>query len=333
MKTINVPIEGNEYNIYIKDGILNDISKYINNSIQTVIITDDFIPKIYLNTIKKWLVDALVIEIPAKEKSKSFEQAYQIINTLTQHNFSRKSQVIALGGGVVGDLAGFVASIYKRGIDFIQIPTTLLAQVDSSIGGKVAVNSPLAKNIIGSFYQPKLVLIDPLTLKTLSKRELSNGIGEIIKYAVIADSKLFYTLLNKNILDNVNEIIELSLKIKKIFVINDVYDNSTRQILNFGHTIGHAIETISNYDVLHGEAITIGMLKMSKEHDYYDDLKKIAIKHNLPTEFRYNKNDVYEIIKKDKKVESDKTINIILANTLGNALVTEIQIEEIKKYL
>ncbi|MFK5883786.1 MAG: 3-dehydroquinate synthase [Candidatus Izemoplasma sp.] len=333
MKIINVPIKDNEYNIYIEDGILEHISEYIDNSIQTVIITDDFIPKIYLNTIRKWLINALVIEIPAREKSKSFDQAYKIINTLTEQNFSRKAQVIALGGGVVGDLAGFVASIYKRGISFIQIPTTLLSQVDSSIGGKVAVNSPLAKNIIGSFYQPKLVLIDPLTLNTLSERELSNGVGEIIKYGVIDDIMLFKTLLNDNIYDNIQDTIYKSLQIKKKYVLADVYDNNIRQILNFGHTIGHAIETISNYDILHGEAIAIGMLKMSKEHNYYKDLLKIVIKHNLPTEFRYNKNDIFEIIKKDKKMESDSILKIILVNKLGNAVVTEIQIEEIKKYL
>lgn len=333
MKIIKVPIQNKEYTIYIDKGILSKLSNYIDASKQTVIITDDFIPKVYLNTILKHLVNALVIEIPAKEKSKSFEQAYEIINTLTLNNFSRNAQVIALGGGVVGDLSGFVASIYKRGIDFIQIPTTLLAQVDSSIGGKVAVNSPLAKNIIGSFYQPKLVIIDPLTLDTLSSRELSNGMGEVIKYCIITNNGLINDVLDDSMYENIEDIVYKSLLIKLEFVLNDVFDNSVRQILNFGHTIGHAIETYSNFDVLHGEAVAIGMLKMSKEYDYYDTLLKTIIKHNLPTDFSYDKKEILKIIKKDKKVKSDKYMNIILAESMGNALVTEIEIEEIKKYL
>ncbi|MCK5761545.1 MAG: 3-dehydroquinate synthase [Candidatus Izimaplasma sp.] len=332
MKTINIPIKDNSYNIYINRGILSDISSYIDVNREIVIITDDFIPKMYLNTIKDKMSNMQIFEVPHGEQSKSMEIAYSIIDDMVNSKITRNCLIIALGGGVIGDLAGFIASIYMRGVDFIQIPTTLLSQIDSSVGGKVGINSSNMKNAIGSFYQPKMVLIDPDTLKTLSTREFNNGIAEMIKYGMISDASLFIDLLERDFTRNLVDYIEKCIVIKKRFVVNDVFDKGDRQILNFGHTIGHAIEKYSNFDLLHGESISLGMMLMSKKYDYYNNLIKIIKRYNLPTNFEYDKEKIFEYIKNDKKATS-ASINIILVEKLGTGTIKKIEIEDIKNYL
>ena len=214
MKKISIPIKNNPYDVYINRGLLFDLSSYIDLNKEIVIITDDFIPKIYLNTIKEKMSNLRVFEVPHGEKSKSMDTAYSILNKMVNYKITRNCLIIALGGGVIGDLAGFIASIYMRGVDFIQIPTTLLSQIDSSVGGKVGINSSNMKNAIGSFYQPRMVLIDPDTLTTLSKREFNNGIAEMIKYGMIADETLFMNLLENNLLTNIEDYIEKCIIIK-----------------------------------------------------------------------------------------------------------------------
>jgi len=332
MKEINIPIKDNSYNVYINSGILLNISDYIDLEREIVIITDDFIPKTYLNTIKEKMSNLQIFEIPQGETSKSMEIAYSILDEMVNSKVTRNCLVIALGGGVVGDLAGFVSSIYMRGVDYIQIPTTLLSQIDSSVGGKVGINSTTMKNAIGSFYQPKMVLIDPDTLKTLSKREFNNGLAEMIKYAMISDKPLFNALLQEELPHDLTDYIERCIRIKKEFVINDVYDHGERQILNFGHTIGHAIEKNSNLSLLHGESISIGMVMMSKKYNYYPDLVKMLSKYSLPTNYEYNKEDLYKHIQTDKK-SSNKYLNIILVKNIGEGFIKRIKIEEIKNYL
>ncbi|MBN2604728.1 MAG: 3-dehydroquinate synthase, partial [Bacilli bacterium] len=281
MKTINVPIPGKEYNVHVHSGILFDIDKYIDVNKQIVIITDDFIPKIYLNTILNKIINPLIIEVPMGEDSKSISQVTYIINTMIENKITRSCLVLALGGGVIGDLAGFVASIYFRGVDYIQIPTTLLSQIDSSIGGKVGINSENMKNAIGSFYQPKMVIIDPNTLNTLSIKQKNNGVAELIKYGLIADKSLFEDVCNKDIWSNIEHYITRSIEIKRDYVIDDEHDNGKRQILNFGHTIGHAIEQFSKYSLLHGEAVAIGMLAMAKDTKYHIQLQNCLAKFDL----------------------------------------------------
>ena len=332
MKTINIPIKDNSYNVYIKRGLLSDISSYIDLNREIIVITDDFIPKIYLNTIKENMSNLQIFEVPQGEKSKSMEIAYSIIDDMIDSKITRKCLIIALGGGVVGDLAGFIASIYMRGVDFIQIPTTLLSQIDSSIGGKVGINATNMKNAIGSFYQPQLVLIDPDTLNTLSSREFNNGIAEMIKYGLIADKSIFTDLLEKDIIPNIEDYIEKCIIIKKNYVINDVFDQKERQILNFGHTIGHAIEKFSNYKLLHGESISIGMTLMSKKYNYYDNLVKTLVKYSLPFNYEYNKGEIYDYIKTDKKATSN-SLNIVLVEEVGKGFIKKIAIEDIKNYL
>ena len=208
------------------------------------------------------------IEVPEGESSKSLQQTGSIYDRLLEMNCDRKSALIALGGGVIGDLTGFIAATYQRGIPFVQVPTTLLAQVDSSVGGKTAVNHPRGKNMIGAFYQPKLVVIDLDSLQTLPKKEFRAGLAEVIKYGVIADAKLFNFIEDntKEILslnsDCLEHIIETSCAIKAGVVEKDERESRHRMILNFGHTFGHSIETLTNYtEYLHGEALAIGMIQ------------------------------------------------------------------------
>ena len=332
MIKINIPIKDNSYNVFIKRGLLSDIDNYIDLNRQIVIITDDFIPKVYLNTIKQKMDNLIVFEVPQGETSKSMEITYSIISDMVDSNITRKCLIIALGGGVIGDLAGFIASIYMRGVDFIQIPTTLLAQIDSSVGGKVGINAPSMKNAIGSFYQPQLVLIDPNTLKTLSQREFSNGIAEMIKYGMISDKSLFLDLYEDKVLNNIEKYIEKCIKIKRDLVVKDVFDNGERQLLNYGHTIGHALEQYSNYNLLHGESISIGMALMSKKYRFYTDLVKLLQKYGLPHKYEYDSDKIYEFIQTDKKA-SMNILNIILVDKIGNSFINPIKIEKIKEYL
>jgi len=332
MIKINIPIEENPYEVIISRGILNEIDTYIDINRQIVIITDDFIPKVYLNTIKEKMLNPLVFEVPQGESSKSMEIAYSIIDEMVDSKITRKCLIIALGGGVVGDLAGFISSIYMRGVDFIQIPTTLLSQIDSSIGGKVGINSSNMKNSIGSFYQPKVVLIDPNTLKTLAQKEIHNGIGEMIKYGLIAGKALFIDVCEKNIFLNIEDYIEKCIKIKKNLIVKDVFDNGERQLLNFGHTIGHAIEQFSRYNILHGEAVSIGMAKMAIDKPYYTKLIEVLDKYSLPYDYEYDVETLYNFIKTDKKA-SENTINLVLVDEVGKGYIKNISINKIKEYL
>ena len=332
MKTININIPNKEYKVHIKNGLLLDIDKYIDVFREIVIVTDDFIPKQYLKLLKSKIANPLIFEVPMGESSKSIDIAYQIINEMIESKISRGALIIALGGGVIGDLTGFIASIYMRGIDFIQIPTTLLSQIDSSVGGKVGINSDNMKNAIGAFYQPKVVLIDPETLNTLSEKEFNNGMAEMIKYGLIADKSLFYDVLEKDIHKNIEYYISKCIEIKRDIVIIDELDTGIRQILNFGHTIGHALEQDSNYELLHGEAVSIGMYLMSDGFSYQKDLVRILNKYSLPYNHDYDKETIFNYIKTDKKV-INKKLNIIIVKEIGNGFIKTININEIKGYL
>ena len=332
MKSIRVAIPNKEYDVLIQRGILHNINQYIDKSREIVIISDDNIPKKYINTITPLLGNPLTLFVPEGETSKSMETAYSLLNSLIKNKVTRGALIIALGGGVIGDLAGFVASVYLRGVDYIQIPTTLLSQIDSSVGGKVGINAISMKNAIGSFKQPKLVLIDPDTLQTLDQRQISSGISEMIKYGLIADKSLFYDILNSNILHRIEEHIHKCLSIKRDIVIEDELDYGKRQLLNYGHTIGHAIEQYSEYQLLHGEAIAVGMMMMAKGTSFEDDLKDAFIKYNLPISFEYDKEQIFNIIKTDKKATGNN-INIILVEEVGKGFIKQIQVSEIKERL
>jgi 3-dehydroquinate synthase len=352
MYSLNVELPVSSYPIYIKKGLLDEIGSEIKKIYQNkkiVIITDSNIENFYGEKIEASLakegfsVNKIVLQ--PGEKNKSFEILQRVCNSVLEFGLNRSDLIIAFGGGVIGDLAGFAASILFRGIPFIQVPTSLLAQIDSSIGGKVAINSTYGKNLIGSFYQPKAVFIDPNLLLTLSDRYFNDGMAEVIKYGAISDKSLFNKLLEINSKDEFFQTAEQTIftccSIKKNLVEIDEKDNGPRMLLNFGHTIGHAIEKIFNYEgITHGEAVAIGMYIITKNSEYLgitqkgttNLIKEILSKYNLPYELpNINETEVLKNIKLDKK-NSNNGIHIILINSIGDGFIKKIDLVELSKF-
>lgn len=318
---LDIRIKLNSYHVYIKRGLLNQLSNYLKEykEKKILIITDENVSRIYLSQVIEELKDFQMdyFIIPNGESSKSIDMAKEIYDKLINEKFNRKSLIISLGGGVVGDLSGYVAATYMRGIDFIQIPTTILSQVDSSVGGKVAINYKNIKNIIGSFYQPRKVLIDIDTLNTLSRRDIDSGLAEVIKYGIIKDYE-FFQYLSKEIhsikkleSEKIKRIIKRSLEIKEEIVHLDTFENNIRKILNFGHTIGHGIESLYGFRKFkHGEAVALGMISeayISKElgyisKNYYEEIKELILKI-IPLEkfTEEEKKGILNNIENDKK--------------------------------
>jgi 3-dehydroquinate synthase len=278
MKIIRIDLGERSYDIISGQGLLGQVGSllsHLEKSKSVIIVTHPSINKLYGNTLRAGLenegIKALTFEVPEGERYKSIHQAEKIYDRLIENHCGRETPLIALGGGVIGDLTGFVAATFLRGVPYIQIPTTLLSQVDSSVGGKTAVNHERGKNLIGAFYQPKMVVIDLDTLKTLPKDEFRAGLAEIIKYGIIEDPQLF-AYLEKNAEKIMNHdkdcllhIIETSCSIKAKVVEKDEKESRYRMILNFGHTIGHAIEALTSYSKFkHGEAVAIGMIYAAK---------------------------------------------------------------------
>jgi 3-dehydroquinate synthase len=280
------------------------------------------------------------------EKSKSVEVLLEVYNSLLDFGITRGDLIIALGGGVIGDLTGFAASTLLRGIPFVQIPTSLLAQIDSSIGGKVAVDLPKGKNLIGSFYHPEAVFIDPNVLTTLSKKFLHDGMAEVIKYGAIKDENLFHKLENfkddNELLANIDDIIYTCCNIKKAVVEKDEKDTGDRMMLNFGHTLGHAIEKYFNFEkYTHGEAVAVGMYLITKRSEALgitketsaEQIKSLLIKYELPYEVTGLDNaKILEAIGLDKKNHKN-SINIILLNKIGDAFIKKIDNTSMKDYI
>lgn len=325
MKSLEIKSNIQSYCVNIANHLLTRLDKHLNPEIEYVIISDDHIPSIYIEKVQKACPHHTLILFPEGEKSKSIEQFTKIIDIMLEKNIKKDACLIALGGGVTGDLAGFVASVYLRGINYIQIPTTLLSQIDSSVGGKVAINSSLGKNVIGSIYPPIKVLIDPTTLDTLSDRHFSNGMAEMIKYGMIADKVFFEKIKYEDIKKNLEYYIHRSLEIKKEFVEKDEYDNGIRQSLNFGHTFGHAIESYYQYEkYLHGEAISIGMVMVLSKNEIRKDLVEVLKKYHLPTEDPVKINELKDYINRDKK-NRNQLLNIVDVLEIGSYVITKSQ--------
>ena len=320
-----------KYDIIIERNVLKDASKYLNLDRKCLIVTDDNIPISYINTIKYQIKEAFIYTISHGEASKNIDNLKNILSYMLSFNFTRTDCVIALGGGVVGDLSGLVASLYMRGIDFYNIPTTLLSQVDSSIGGKTAIDFENVKNVIGTFYQPKCVLIDPNTLSTLNKQDFYAGLVESIKMAACFDKDLFKLIEeSKDINKDIEEIIYKSLLIKKMVVEQDEKETNLRRVLNFGHTIGHAIEAKFEGKYLHGECVGMGMLYFSKG-DAKNRIKAILEKYHLPISVNIKADELIEYIKHDKKASSDM-INIIYVDEIGTYRIIKENILALNKY-
>ena len=335
------------YEIRVGAGLLARVGLWLKEMVlpgkdgKAVIITDTTVEGLYAEVLERGLAnagfDVTILEVPPGEEQKSLETAGRLYDDLTEAYTERATPVLALGGGVVGDLAGFVAATYMRGVPLIQIPTTLLAMVDSSIGGKTAVDHGRLKNIVGAFYQPRLVVADIDTLKTLPEIELTNGLAEVIKHAAIRNRNLF------NFLDiNINKAKQLhpavletivleNARIKAEIVEKDERETGLRGILNFGHTIGHAIEAVSDFRVKHGQAVAIGMMaaaKISSRMAILDEsevvkLERVIKKAGLPTEMPgLDKEAVMDAMKHDKKVLHDR-VRFVLLKAIGNAFISD----------
>ena len=317
-----------DYNIVLERGIIENIVEHCDINKRALIVTDDGVPAEYAQKVASQFVNSVVKTIPQGEKSKNFDTYKDLLEVLSENEFSRNDCVVAVGGGVVGDLSGFTASTYMRGIDFINIPTTLLSQVDSSIGGKTAIDFGGYKNTVGAFYQPKVVLIDPNVLKTLSDRQLNNGLAESIKMAATSDKELFELLENENAYENIDKVIELSLRIKRAVVEADEKETGLRKVLNFGHTAAHAIESATGLgDYLHGECVALGMIPFSSEK-VKNRLVNVLKKYNLPTEISFSSSDLLEALRHDKKANS-KGVNVVTVSEIGSFEFKHIEFSEL----
>ena len=326
---IVVDLQERSYPIYIQKGILDSISDYYNLNRKVLILTDSGVPQQYAETVLKQCQEGYVYCIAQGESSKNITTYQEIISYMLFAEFSRKDVIVALGGGVVGDLAGFVASTYMRGIDFINIPTTTLAQVDSSIGGKTAIDLGNVKNCIGSFYQPKAVFIDPNTLETLSMRHFYSGLVEALKSGAIYDKELFELLEHCDAKEQIEEILYRSLMVKKTVVEIDEKELGLRKILNFGHTLGHGIESASNYELLHGEAVSLGMVKMVEDENIRQRLVRVLEKWNMPLDYNYDEQKSFEYMLHDKKKVANM-VSVVQVKEIGQACIIDMDVEELK---
>lgn len=330
---IRMELGQNSYNIELERGNLEKAGELLNLNRKVMIITDAGVPAQYAQKVATQCEESYIKVVPQGEGSKSLQTAEEILIEMLEHQFSRKDCVVAVGGGVVGDLAGVVASLYMRGIDFYNIPTTLLSQVDSSIGGKTAVNLARIKNIIGAFHQPKAVLIDPDTLSTLSDRQIVNGLFEAIKMGATSDPDLFDIFKNGDWKENLDVIIEKALLVKKYMVEQDEKESHLRKILNFGHTIGHGFESAAKGKLLHGECVALGMLYMS-DAGVQGQLLKIYEKIGfvVPDVSKFNLNEVKEAILHDKKA-SNQNCSVVFVSEVGNGQIEEWPMEQVLERL
>lgn len=316
------------YDVIIQRNILNNVTEYLSLQRKVLILTDDGVPSEYVLKVSSQCLNPIIVTVKQGEQSKNIDNYQLVMKTLIEHGFTRTDCLVSIGGGVVGDLGGFISSTYMRGIDFYNIPTTLLSQVDSSIGGKTAIDYNGIKNIIGSFYTPKCVLIDPNTLKTLDKRQLHAGLVEAIKMACTCSSSLFEIISkSKNLENDIDEIIFQSLQIKQKIVEEDLEEKGLRRVLNFGHTLGHIIESASNYNLLHGECVGIGMLSFSSDKAR-KQIKKLLKKYNLPTSYDLSLKDIEEYLIHDKKKTGDY-IWIVSVENIGSYELKKIKIDEL----
>lgn len=314
---LNVKTQSNNYNITLERGALNRAGESCDTTKKALIVTDSGVPFEYARAVSSQFKSSIIKVIPQGEKSKCFDVFKELLETLCENQFSRSDCVVAVGGGVVGDLSGFCAATYMRGIDFINIPTTVLSQVDSSIGGKTAIDFSGYKNIVGAFYPPKAVIIDPDVLKTLPQRQINNGLAESIKMAATSDKALFEFMENNDAYVNIDKVIEGSLKIKKEVVEADEKEQGLRKVLNFGHTAAHAIETATGLgDYLHGESVALGMLAFSSP-EVRDRLTNVLKKYGLPTELDSVGDTVLEALRHDKKSVGNG-VNVVYVNEIGS---------------
>ena len=336
---------GKPYSVKIGGGLLHtagDEAKFIGLDGKILIISDDNVAALYMDKVKCSFenagYDVFSFVIPHGEASKSAESLIAILNFAAENAFSRTDTFVALGGGVIGDLCGFAAAIYMRGANFIQLPTTLLAAVDSSVGGKTAIDLDSGKNLAGAFYQPKLVLCDTESFETLPDEEISNGMAEVIKYGMFCDKELL-DILTENSAE-IEDIVARCVAIKARVVEADEFDKGERMFLNFGHTVAHAVEALSGYTTPHGSAVATGMAVITKacvengscEKEAWDVLIPLLNKYNLPTQCPYAVDDVYNVTLKDKK-NAHGTITLVLPTAKGKSKLEKCDYNKLREII
>ncbi len=345
MKKLTVHV-GDTYEIFIEKGLLKDCGKYVrvvSKAKKIAIVTETNVAPLYLDTVKGCIenegFEVVSYIFPAGEGSKTTETVVGIVEFLAENGLTREDMVVALGGGVCGDMAGFAAAIYLRGIKFVQIPTTLLSQVDSSVGGKTGVDLPQGKNLCGAFHQPALVLIDPDVLETLSPHFFSDGMGEVIKYGCIKSKVLFERIETENVKDFIEDLIYDCVNIKRGVVERDEKEAGERALLNFGHTAGHAIEKLHNFtDISHGEAVGVGMVMISEagerigltERGTADRIRKVLEKYNMKTEVENSVTDIIGAMYHDKK-RTGSGIKFIMLHSLGDSFINPVENDKVKE--
>lgn len=335
------------YDVIIGEGLLDTSGKLVrevaSGAAVLAIVSDSNVWPLYGERVKASLAAEgfKVIEhvIPAGEEHKSMQTYQEVLSFLADNRVGRNDILVALGGGVVGDLTGFAAATYRRGIRYIQMPTTLLASVDSSVGGKTAVDLPQGKNLVGAFHQPELVVCDTETLETLSFDIFRDGCSEVIKYALLGNADFFDALMETMVEDQIEDVIAECVSMKRDIVNKDEFDRGLRATLNMGHTFGHAIEKLSNYELSHGRAVAIGMRIISDaacRMGYSDDLtpymvERILNQYSLPTSCDFSAEDIIEAALSDKKAEAD-SISLIVPTGIGSCKVVKVKLEELKNW-
>ena len=347
MKKIHVST-GKPYDIIIEKGVIDSagaFAKQLSCAAKACVVTDTNVAPLYLERVVKSLensgLETVTHIFEAGEKSKHLGTISEIYATLANFRMTRKDIIVALGGGVCGDMAGFAAASYLRGIDFIQIPTSLLAQVDSSVGGKTGVDLPQGKNLVGAFHQPLAVLIDPGTLGTLPAEFKTDGMGEVIKYGCIKDAVFFEMLQNENAWDDIESVIETCVSIKRDVVSRDERESGERMLLNFGHTLGHAIEKLNNFSgITHGMAVAVGMVMISLAGEKHNitlpgtaaRIAALCEKYGLPVSARLSAGEIAEAAKSDKKTAGG-SINLVLLNSIGDSFIKKTALDDLEDFI
>lgn len=317
------------YDVVIERGAISRAGELLDLNRRVLILTDSGVPRCYAETVARAAKEPTVLTLPAGEGSKSMKGLSDVLSAMFRAGMTRGDCVVAVGGGVCGDLAGFAAAVYMRGVDFYNVPTTLLAQVDSSIGGKTAINFEGVKNIVGAFWQPKRVLIDPDTLATLDRRQTVAGLCEAIKMAFTSDADLFRLIETEPFEQNLETIIEGALRIKRDVVERDEKETGLRKILNFGHTLGHGIEAVAEPKLYHGECVALGMIPMC-EGEAREKLIHVLQKVGLPTACTVSVDDMMRVVAHDKKATAGG-VDCVLVSEVGKGRVVNLAVSELRR--
>ena len=345
MRCVNVNTPSGAYEVRIGAGLLPTLGESVRactGAKRCAVIAGENVFPLYgarvLQSLEAAGLEAVTLVFPAGEATKCLERYGELLTFLVCNRFTRSDCVVALGGGVTGDLAGFAAATYQRGVAYVQVPTTLLAAVDSSVGGKTAIDLPAGKNQVGAFYQPSLVLCDTDTLRTLPQRELRAGYAEVIKYAVLGDAALFETLRTGTA--DLPQIIETCVRHKAAIVAEDERDTGKRRLLNLGHTFGHAVESRSGYALLHGEAVAVGMAMICRAAERRGLLPEsdcavvisLLQDYGLPTETDYTADELFDTLLLDKKISGGK-LHLIVPRAIGRCETIPVAADELRRWL